>query len=38
MALAPDVFAQFIWFFGNDQCVADPSLFQAVRDMAQGWQ
>lgn len=37
--MAPAPVVQFIHFNANDRCLADPSLFQALRDMAQqGWQ
>jgi hypothetical protein len=29
---------EFVQFHANDRCLANPSLFQAVRDTAQGWQ
>jgi len=29
---------QFVQFFANDRCLADPALFQATRNIAQGWQ
>ncbi|KAH9991055.1 hypothetical protein BJV77DRAFT_963066 [Russula vinacea] len=39
MALEHDCpVVQFVQFRANDRCLADPSLFQAVRDTAQGWQ
>jgi hypothetical protein len=33
--MAPALIAQFIRFYANDTCMADPSLFHALRDMAQ---
>jgi hypothetical protein len=39
MEPAPDVtVVQFVRFRADDRCLADPSLFQAVRNIAQGWQ
>ncbi|KAI9448760.1 hypothetical protein F5148DRAFT_698813 [Russula earlei] len=39
MAPATDVLVvQVVQFYANDRCMADPSLFRAVRNMAQGWQ
>jgi len=40
MAPAPEApIVQFIKFNANDQCMADPSLFQVLRNMAQQrWQ
>ncbi|KAI9445791.1 hypothetical protein BJY52DRAFT_1314933 [Lactarius psammicola] len=33
-----DLVVEVAQFVSTDQCLADPSLFQAVRDMVQGWQ
>jgi hypothetical protein len=39
MAPEPDVpVIQLVKFRANDRCLSDPSLFQAVREKAQGWQ
>ncbi len=35
MAPAQALVVQFIQFFANDRCMADLSLFQALRDMVQ---
>jgi hypothetical protein len=39
MAPTPEVsVVQSVQFYASDRCLADPSLFQSVRDTAQGWQ
>jgi len=37
--MAPEILVvQVVQFYASDRCMADPSVFQAVRNIAQGWQ